>query len=154
MRQASLESLAKELDGHLRAIQQLLRQPMDSEIARGGLTGPQLSVLQALVRRPNLSLKQLRAELGLAHSTVSGIVDRLEARGLVESSTDPADSRVRLVRPSKVVRNYIQDVMPGLQRHPVLKALEKMKPAAREAVIGGIRLLRQAMDEKKSGSKT
>ena len=52
-------------------------------------------VMQALVQSEGLSLKQLSAQVSLAHSTVSVIVDRLQARGMVVRSKDETDGRPR-----------------------------------------------------------
>ena len=51
--------------------------------------------MHVLVHSEGISLRALSKELGLAHSTVSGIVDRLEKRGMVVRQTDEADRRQR-----------------------------------------------------------
>src|SRR5262249_33171762 len=89
-----LTALAQEIDRDLRAIRARVRRPLEAAIARGNLTGPQLSAMHALVESDGMSLKELSAHLGLAHSTMSGIVDRLQARGLVERQTSATDKRV------------------------------------------------------------
>src|SRR5215470_5098892 len=91
--EAELRQLALELEQHLTAIRQEIRRPVEAEFAKGGLTGPQRSVMQALVQSGGGSLKELTARVGLAHSTVSGIVDRLKRRGLVERRPDLNDRR-------------------------------------------------------------
>src|SRR5215831_18013029 len=83
-----LRQLALELEQHLTAIRQQIRRPVEAEFARGGLTGPQRSVMEALFKSDGRSLKELTAQVGLAHSTVSGIVDRLEKRGLIERRSE------------------------------------------------------------------
>ena len=44
-----------------------------------------------------LSMNHLAGELGCDNSNVTGLVDRLEARGLVARRADPEDRRVRQV---------------------------------------------------------
>ena len=87
----SLVKLAQEMDQHLNVIRQRLREPLETEFARGNLTGPQRMVMHALVLSKGLSLKQLSAQVSLAHSTVSGIVDRLQARGMVIRRRDETE---------------------------------------------------------------
>ena len=99
-KQEPLHKLAQEVDQHLSIIRQRLREPLETEFARGGLTGPQRMVMQALVQSEGLSLKQLSAQVSLAHSTVSGIVDRLQARGMVVRRRDEADGRATVIAPS------------------------------------------------------
>ena len=47
---AELRQLALELEQYLTAIRQEIRRPVEAEFAKGGLTGPQRSVMQALFR--------------------------------------------------------------------------------------------------------
>jgi DNA-binding MarR family transcriptional regulator len=46
-----------------------------------------VDVMQALAEKNGMSLKELGSAVGMAHSTVSGIVDRLEKRGMLERLT-------------------------------------------------------------------
>lgn len=59
-----------------------------------GLTAPQLLVLQAIRRLGAVSMSTLSAEVSLSHATVTTIVDRLEARGLVARHRSTEDKRV------------------------------------------------------------
>ncbi|MBN2802441.1 MAG: MarR family transcriptional regulator [Deltaproteobacteria bacterium] len=58
--------------------------------ARVGLTTPQLICLQTVVNLGNTTLSFLTKEVGFSGSTVTGIIDRLEVKGLIvrERSTD------------------------------------------------------------------
>lgn len=140
-----LVRMAQEIDGHLSRVRQALRKPLETEWARGGLTGPQRSVMQALVRSQGMSLKELSRTLGLAHSTVSGIVDRLEKRGLVERQPDKHDRRFTVIVASQIVQDYVQNALPALTIHPLVEALRHAKPAARAAILEGLRELRRAV---------
>jgi DNA-binding MarR family transcriptional regulator len=135
--------LAQEIDQHLRAVRQALRQPVEAEFAKGGLTGPQRSVMHALVHSSGLSLKELSRQVGLAHSTVSGIVHRLEKQGLVKRHTDNRDRRITKIAASARVRNYVRNVLPALEIHPLEEALGRSKPAERVAILKGLRILRR-----------
>jgi len=143
MRPQTLTSLAQEIDQHLSAIRRVLRQPVETEFAHGGLTGPQRSVMQVVVRSGGLSLKECSREVGLSHSTVSGIVDRLVKQGLLERQADKEDRRVSRIVPSKVVRDYVPDTLPALTVHPLAGALRRAKPAERRIIAEGLRLLRR-----------
>ncbi|MGC9946038.1 MAG: MarR family transcriptional regulator [Bryobacteraceae bacterium] len=92
-----LARMAQEIEGHLSAVRRILRQPVEAEFARGNLTAPQRGVMQALFHSGGLSLKDLSGRVGLAHSTVSGIVDRLEERGLAQRRPDPTDARASVI---------------------------------------------------------
>lgn len=63
--------------------------------AHHSLTGAQARVLALLAREPT-PMRQVARQLKCEPSNVTGIVDRLESRGLVERRPDPADRRVKL----------------------------------------------------------
>jgi DNA-binding MarR family transcriptional regulator len=146
MTKPSLTIVAQEIDQHLRAIRRTLRQPAEAEFSKSGLTGPQRSVMQAVVLARGLSLKEASRQVGLAHSTVSGIVDRLERQGLVERHTDKKDHRVKLIVASKVVRDYVRDTLPTLVVHPLVEALKRAKPVERREILEGLRTLRRVLE--------
>ena len=64
--------------------------------AEHSLTGAQARVLGLLVAGADCRCGRSRSKLKCEPSNVTGIVDRLEARGLVERRPDPADRRVKL----------------------------------------------------------
>ncbi len=63
-----------------------------------GLTHPQYLVMLALWGRSPLSVKELSAQLALDPGTLSPLLKRLEAAGLVVRSRDEADERLLAVR--------------------------------------------------------
>jgi DNA-binding MarR family transcriptional regulator len=141
-----LARMAREIDEHLRRVRQVLRQPLETEFARGGLTGPQRGVMQALVHANGMSLKDLSRSMGLAHSTVSGIVDRLVKKGLLARQSDKKDRRLSLIVPSRQVRDYARNKLPALTIHPLLEALRRTRPAERTAILDGLKILRRAVE--------
>ena len=147
-RHHDLTALAQDIDRDLRAIRERIRRPLEAEIARGNLTGPQQSVLHALVQSGGMSLKELSAHLGLAHSTVSGIVDRLQARGLVERGTRETDRRVSVIGVTQQVRDFVRDTLPGLLLHPLEEALARATTAQRRVVVQGLNTLRELLENR------
>ncbi|MGD3106335.1 MarR family winged helix-turn-helix transcriptional regulator [Streptomyces sp. YGL11-2] len=67
--------------------------------AEHSLTGAQARLLSLLAVEP-LPMRRLAQRLKCEPSNVTGIVDRLESRGLVERRPDPADRRVKLAAPT------------------------------------------------------
>lgn len=63
---------------------------MESEL---GITGPQRLVLRVVGQFPGLSAGDLAQIVRLHPSTITGILQRLVARGLLERDRDPADTR-------------------------------------------------------------
>jgi DNA-binding MarR family transcriptional regulator len=142
-----LAEIAQEIDHDLRAIRERIRRPLEAEIARGNLTGPQQLVMRALVQSEGISLKDLSAQLGLAHSTVSGIIDRLQERGLVRRQTNEADKRVTRIIVTEEVRKFLRDTMPRLAIHPLVQAMKGVNATQRRAIVKGIKTLRQALEK-------
>jgi MarR family transcriptional regulator, organic hydroperoxide resistance regulator len=148
-RTSPLEETARELDRDLRAIREMVRRPLAAEIAKGELTGPQQSTMALLVRSEGLSLKELSGRLGLAHSTTSGIVDRLERRGMVERKPDEADRRLTRIVATEEVRRFLETTMPLLAIHPLVEALRKASAAERVAISAGLKTLRKVLERRK-----
>ncbi|MFK8846501.1 MarR family winged helix-turn-helix transcriptional regulator [Streptomyces sp. Ac-502] len=71
--------------------------------AEHSLTGAQARVLGLLAREP-MPMRRIARSLKCEPSNVTGIVDRLESRGLVERRPDPADRRVKLAAPTETGR--------------------------------------------------
>ncbi|MFJ6798745.1 MarR family winged helix-turn-helix transcriptional regulator [Streptomyces sp. NPDC091268] len=64
------------------------------------LTGAQARVLNLLSLEPT-AMRKIAQKLKCEPSNITGIVDRLESRGLVERRPDPADRRVKLAAPTE-----------------------------------------------------
>ncbi|MFF7297859.1 MarR family transcriptional regulator [Streptomyces sp. NPDC008265] len=64
------------------------------------LTGAQAKVLNLLAMEA-MPMRHIARKLHCEPSNVTGIIDRLEARGLVERRPDPADRRVKLAAPTE-----------------------------------------------------
>lgn len=143
---ASLRQLAQHLEAQLHTIRRRLRRRLEAEYAKGQVTGPQRLVMQALVGSEGMSLKELSAGVGLAHSTVSGIVDRLQARGMVERRPGTQDRRITQVRVTKAVRDFMQRRAPELTLHPLVTALERASAADLKAVQLGLETLERLLD--------
>lgn len=141
-----IAAAARDIDRDLRVIRQILKKPVEAAVARGGLTGPQQSAMRALVNSNGMSLKQLSQELGLAHSTVSGIIDRLQKQGLVERQSDDADQRSSRIVVTEQVRNFLRRTWPSLELHPLSKALSAATEAERKGIEDGIRTLRRLLE--------
>jgi len=69
---------AEHLNFLIRTLNRKFRQYMLSQTIGCGLTVPQIHLMQELFQNPGITLSELSIRLGLAKSTVSGIVDRLE----------------------------------------------------------------------------
>jgi DNA-binding MarR family transcriptional regulator len=151
---ADLRTLARHTELQLNVIQRSMRQRLQAEFARGNLTGPQRLVMSVLVRTQGLSLKQLSEAVSLAHSTVSGIVDRLVKQGLIERQTHPTDRRITLLTASGVVQKFIKTRMPELALHPLLEALSLGSPAELQSITKGLDTLARLLSRTTTTAET
>jgi DNA-binding MarR family transcriptional regulator len=136
-----IRELAQQIEAKLQAIRRILRRQLDREYAKGDLTVPQRMVMEVLVQSNGLSVKELSYRVDLAHSTVSGIVDRLEKKGLIERRTAVNDRRLTLVTVSEAVRIFLDKRAPDLTRAPLMRALKRATRAERVAVQDGLETL-------------
>jgi DNA-binding MarR family transcriptional regulator len=98
--QASADSLPAYQDRILRAIRRIMRSVdlYSHKLAmESGVTVPQLSCLLRVVQAGPLTHKALASELDLSASTLVGIVDRLESKGLVKRARSSVDRRQVLI---------------------------------------------------------
>ncbi|MFG3045979.1 MarR family winged helix-turn-helix transcriptional regulator [Streptomyces sp. NPDC048202] len=78
------------------------------------LTGPQARLLSLLALQP-LPMRKLAHRLKCEPSNVTGIVDRLETRGLVERRPDPADRRIKLAAATDEGLRVARELREGLR---------------------------------------
>jgi DNA-binding MarR family transcriptional regulator len=75
------------------------------------LTMTQLKVLIVVARQDGVSGHDLAATLGVGPATLTGIVDRLVAHGLVSRHEDPHDRRIRRVVLSSTGREIVEQIL-------------------------------------------
>lgn len=88
----------------------LVAYSMD-HLAHSRLTAQQLRVLALLHLRGPHTPSELAGVLGVSGPTVSGLVDRLEAAGMVERHHDPDDGRVRRVVATDGAADALRDLV-------------------------------------------
>jgi DNA-binding MarR family transcriptional regulator len=82
---------------HVRRAARAVSRLYDEAFAPLGLSGGQFSLLTALASRGGLRMGQLAELLGMDHSTLTAAIRPLARRGLVATSPDPEDRRVRRI---------------------------------------------------------
>lgn len=101
--------------------------------ARHSLTGAQARVLALLAREP-LPMRKIALKLKCEPSNITGIVDRLEARDLVERRPDPDDRRVKLAAATEEGRRTAARLRESLHfaREPLAGLSETERAALRD----------------------
>jgi len=111
------------------------RRLAKEQCARHGITATQLNVLKLLESVGDLSLSELSRRMAAKNSTITGIVDRMVAAGLVAREQRAEDRRVWTIRMTDAGRAMARriDVAPwDLLR----AALQALPPAELDALIG------------------
>jgi DNA-binding MarR family transcriptional regulator len=101
---------------------QRMSKRMEGEL---GITGPQRLVLRVVGQFPGLSAGELAHIVRLHPSTITGILQRLVAKGFLERTRDPGDSRrARLrLKPGAVVHTRTS---PGTVEKVVTQVLNRI----------------------------
>jgi DNA-binding MarR family transcriptional regulator len=90
-----MTSFDRDLQFQLHDVARMLRTRFDRWARSYGLTRAQGVILVRLHRQPGISQIEMAALCEVEPITVGRLVDRLEARGLIERRPDPADRRIR-----------------------------------------------------------
>ncbi|MFF5451715.1 MarR family winged helix-turn-helix transcriptional regulator [Streptomyces sp. NPDC012950] len=101
--------------------------------AQHALTGAQARVLGLLSLEP-LPMRRIAQKLKCEPSNITGIVDRLEARGLVERRPAPDDRRVKLAVPTEEGRAVARRLRESLDfaREPLGELTEVERALLRD----------------------
>jgi DNA-binding MarR family transcriptional regulator len=118
-----------------------------------GVTGPQRLLLRIVARFPGLPAGEIAAVMRLDRSTVSGILKRLESRGLLQRRQDSRDGRRTLVVLTERGRHLAADGK-GTIEAVVERALDGMPRAEVSAARTAFTRLAAALEsEEKSGTR-
>ncbi|MEV4739487.1 MarR family transcriptional regulator [Streptomyces sp. NPDC049555] len=117
-------------------------QDFATAAARHGLTSVQAKLLAQL--KGPVPMRGLATVLVCDASNVTGIVDRLEARGLVRREPDPCDRRVKNVVATDEGRETIRRVRAEMQAtHSALDTLDEQE---RTVLYGLLERLRPGLE--------
>lgn len=126
---------------------QAFQRVSDANIRRMGLTPPQFDIVVTLGNNPGMSFKELGSRTLITKGTLTGVVDRLEARGLVErqaSETDGRSTRVRLTAEGeRVFREVFEPHLAFLA-----PAFESLPECGRKELERRLRQLREALEKR------
>ncbi|MFE9644088.1 MarR family winged helix-turn-helix transcriptional regulator [Streptomyces sp. NPDC006365] len=108
----------------------------DDAAAEHALTGAQARLLSLLSLEP-LPMRRLAQKLKCEPSNVTGIVDRLESRGLVERRPDPGDRRVKLAAVTDEGRRVARGLRDSLHfaREPLAELSRDERLALRDLLL-------------------
>ena len=113
---------------------------------RGSLSLVHLHVLTVLQVRGPLPMSKLADELDVSVASLTGIIDRMEARGVVERRREPDDRRVILVHRTDAGDAVFGEMAAERRKH--LETLfDRMTDEELESFLVGLRALRRVRSE-------
>lgn len=99
----------------LRKIVQAIDMNSKKLVKRVGLTGPQLVLLQEISRLGEVTPGEIARAVSLSQATVTGILERMERRGLIARERSDRDKRRIMVRTTIDGERTLEDAPPVLQ---------------------------------------
>jgi DNA-binding MarR family transcriptional regulator len=112
----------------------------------GGLSLVHLNVLTVLDMDGTLPMRALAESLDVSQASATGIVDRMEQRGLVERQRDEADRRVIRVALTDEGRGLIAGLASERRDH-LARILDRLTEAELDGLLRGTRALRRAREQ-------
>ncbi|MGI6649076.1 MAG: MarR family winged helix-turn-helix transcriptional regulator [Bacillota bacterium] len=113
--------------------QHAVHQLFKSDLAPYGVTPGQYGVLRCLWDEDCQTARQLAERLALDGSTMTGVLDRMEQRGLIVKQTDPRDRRalqIQLTQKGRDLKVPLEEVIEKANQ----KVLEGLEPERIEAL--------------------
>jgi len=118
-------------------VSRLWRVVLDRALKPIGVTRSQYSVIAFLARRDGMTQTELAADLEVTKVAVGGLLERMEAVGLVERRSDQSDARVRRVYLSSKGSGILQTIREIAE--PMMEQM--LEPVGDEELDGTIQSL-------------
>ncbi|MCQ4046475.1 MarR family winged helix-turn-helix transcriptional regulator [Streptantibioticus rubrisoli] len=130
---ARIDPLTREVVDLIGTVVSRYYAEYDAAAGKHQLTGAQARLLGLLTLEP-LPMRRIAEHLKCEPSNITGIVDRLEARGLVERRPDPADRRVKLAAATAAGKETYEQLRSSLQfaREPLARLSTAERMALRD----------------------
>lgn len=132
-----MKNLDRDILILLHDVARIMRTRFDQWARTYGLTRAQGIILTRLERQPGLSQNALASICEVEPITVGRLVDRLEARGLLERRPDPQDRRIRRLHLSPAaapVLAAIEDYKISLEEY----LTDELDPEVKKAVVDAL----------------
>jgi DNA-binding MarR family transcriptional regulator len=115
--------------GHLIRRAQQIAVALMEECAPVDITPVQYAALIAVRENPDLNAIRLSALVAFDRSTLGNVLERLEAKGLIERAASPRDKRVKVLRLTREGAGTLREVEPAGVK-PQERILAPLRPSA------------------------
>ncbi len=121
----------------LHDVARLIRTRFDQRARAYGMTRAQWIILARLNRQPGMSQNELAGICEVEPITVGRLVDRLEARGMVERRPDPTDRRVKRLHLLPAAEPILSEITRS-REHLDAEITDGLFGPAREALVDAL----------------
>ena len=135
-----------ELVERMRAVNKALITRLAPLAQEQGLTIPEVTVLWKVHNAGAYRVTALAEHLGLAPSTLTGLLDRLTARGLLERDADPEDRRAVVMKCTDALRDLMRHLMRAGSKH-LEKAFRRLSPELIERLTADLAAVQRSLEE-------
>jgi DNA-binding MarR family transcriptional regulator len=114
-----------QLTDLLRQINKEISRRLTPIFRQKKLSIAEISILMRINRKPACRATELATMIGIPTSTVTGMLDRLEKRGLLERRQDPRDRRSVLIAATSETREFVATLMTPMENmlHKAFRAM-------------------------------
>jgi len=130
----ALRRITRAIDLHSRVLLQ-----------KNGLTIPQLSALQAIQRLQPITIGALARDIHLGSATVTGILGRLEKRGLIDRARGDRDRRSVVVQLTEDGTKLVAEA-PSLLQDRFRRELAKLQEWEQTMILATLQRIASMMD--------
>jgi MarR family transcriptional regulator, lower aerobic nicotinate degradation pathway regulator len=132
-----------------RRMQQIAVALFVEECKAFDLTPVQYASLIAIHTHPGIDATRLSAVIAFDRSTLGSVIERLEAKKLIDRKPSGEDKRVKLLYLTRAGAAILRDIMPSVEKSQA-RMLQPLKPADRKVLLA---LLTQLVDLNNESSR-
>lgn len=116
-------------------------------VKRVGLTGPQLVILQEISSLGEVTSGEIARAVSLSQATLTGILERMEKRGLLSRRRSEHDKRRVMVRISDSGMKVLEDA-PPLMQEEFVDEFSSLQEWEQNMILSSLQRLVSIMDAK------
>jgi DNA-binding MarR family transcriptional regulator len=123
-----------------------LKAISNERVLRRGLSMAQLNILYTLTRCGEMPMSRLAEMLNVSLSSATGLIDRIEERGLIERTRVPEDRRIVVIRVTAAGERLLGE-LDLLSDELLRSVLGRLTRAERTAVGSAFASIREALSD-------